>query len=481
MPVPLFAIAAATLPPRSVVRPEVLTLQSAQSYHTTLLQSARAVERAHNHTAPSRLPRAPACAAPASRVFNPVDFGADPTGATDSSDAMEAAMRALLAHNGSGPTMASAIRDLGGVTLDLAGGDYLLSRPLRIPPMVGNLHVRDGTLRASATFSADEWLLNVGNATTCKPKLPSGKPDGQASCNEGITVSNMLFDAAHIAAGGLRVGMVMGTVVTSAFFTGFAKIGLSIEHGHEVMVSDTWLAACYWSDKPCAKSAADTVGIRIDGNDHYLTNVIVFDYTGTGVEVLGAANVLEAVHTWNGGGVGISLGTAAAGSYGAHQNRLLGCYLDYNTLDMYDPSSTVIESTFFLETYAVIHALKGTIDGLVMRYNSYTTPQSVVLDGSFSSAKNVLISDEVGASKSTRARRVVTRSGAASGTYSFDFSDALLFPWIDSVQYSVTLASGFAMHAARPPNGTRLVVELDGSGGPRPSDATVEVEVAQAL
>ena len=62
-----------------------------------------------------------------------------------------------------------------------------------------------------------------------------------------------------------------------------------------------------------------------------------------------------------------------------------------------------------------------------------------------------------------------------------DFSDALLFPWIDSVQYSVTLASGFAMHAARPPNGTRLVVELDGSGGTRPSDATVEVEVAQAL
>ena len=53
------------------------------------------------------------------------------------------------------------------------------------------------------------------------------------------------------------------------------------------MVSDTWLAACYWSDKPCAKSAADTVGIR-NGNDHYLTNVIVFDYTGTGVEVLGA-------------------------------------------------------------------------------------------------------------------------------------------------------------------------------------------------
>jgi len=274
---------------------------------------------------------------------------------------------------------------------------------------------------------------------------------------------------------------VMGTVITSAFFMGFTQVGISIEKGHEVMVSDAWLASCYWSDEPCKKTASESVGIRIDGNDHYLTNVIVFDYTGTGVEVLGAANVLEAVHTWNGGGVGISLGSAAAGSYGGHQNRLLGCYLDYNRLEMYDPSSTVVESTFFLATHAVIHALKGTVDGLIMRYNTYTTPQSVVLDGHFHSAKNVHISEEVGASKSTRARRSLTRTGAAAGEYTFDFADELLFPWIDSVRYSVTLASGLAAHAARPPQGTRLFIVVDDQPGRPARNATVEVEVAQAL
>ena len=55
--------------------------------------------------------------------------------------------------------------------------------------------------------------------------------------------------------------------------------------------------------------------------------------------------MLSAVHTWNGGGTGIALGSATA-PYGAHQNRLLGCYLDYNTLDVYDPSAVIVESTF---------------------------------------------------------------------------------------------------------------------------------------
>ena len=72
-----------------------------------------------------------------------------------------------------------------------------------------------------------------------------------------------------------------------------------------------------------------STALQINGNDHYLQNVIVFDFAKVGVEVNGAANLLQAVHTWNGGGTGISLGTGAS-SYGAHQNRLLGCYLDYN-------------------------------------------------------------------------------------------------------------------------------------------------------
>ena len=101
--------------------------------------------------------------------------------------------------------MASAIRDMGGVHRPRRGGDYLLSRPLRIPPMYNaNMQFGHGTLRASAHFSGD-FLFVIGVEGSCKVT--------QGSCNIDINLSNMLFDAAHIVAGGLRVGMVMGVTM----------------------------------------------------------------------------------------------------------------------------------------------------------------------------------------------------------------------------------------------------------------------------
>ena len=45
--------------------------------------------------------------------------------------------------------MVLGITDLGGATLDLSGGEYLISAPLEVPMFFGNLLIRDGTLRAS--------------------------------------------------------------------------------------------------------------------------------------------------------------------------------------------------------------------------------------------------------------------------------------------------------------------------------------------
>ena len=305
-------------------------------------------------------------------------------------------------------------------------------------------------------------------------RLPNGKPDPQGSCNEFVGVEDVLFDAAFTAAGGVRVAKTMGaTIGPSVFVTGFTSVGVRVDAGHEAMISDAWLAMCYWSNyTACAGSSS--VGIQINGNDHYLTNVIIFDYTKTGVEINGAANILNAVHTWNGGGVGIQLGNAQS-AYGGHQNRVLGCYLDYNTLDLWDPSSTVVESTFFLQTHAILHAVKGSVDGLIFRFNTYTTPQSIVLDGTFQNPKNVRIADEIGAAKATTATKALTQSGATR--FAFDFSQELLFPEINQIQYTVVSDSKtFFQHLARTPNGTHVVVDTS-----EPVTATVVMQVAQAL
>lgn len=445
----------------SSASPAILTVANAKRFHTHALAEARRIERSRGHfqvLAAIPTSYATATAQGLSTTVRPIDYGADPTGKLDSTHGFERAMTALLKLSRTHSTMAAGIADLGGATLDLTGGKFLISRPLHIPPMFGNLHVRDGSLHASEAFPPHQHLINIGNASTCKPLLPSGKPDPQDSCNEFISLSNLLLDARLIAAGGMRIGKVMGTTITSCFVVGFVETGIQIDRGHEVMVSESWLAACYWSedDTACRRKAAEAVGVLVDGNDHVLRNVIVFDFARVGVKVLGAANLLTGVHTWNGGGVGIELGNHTS-SYGAHQNRLIGCYLDYDTLDMYSPSQTVVQSTFFLETHANIFRVgnesRADSDGMhdvAMQFNTFSsnsTNETVSLHGSLFAwtSGNVRVSDSLpNTAKSTRAKRTITLTNATESAaanilrFEFDFSDILLLPGrIDSMVYSV--------------------------------------------
>ena len=123
----------------------------------------------------------------------------------------------------------------------------------------------------------------------------------------------------------------------------------------------------------------------------------------------------------------------------------------------------------------MVHAAKGVIDGLIMRYNTFSTAQSVVLDGAFPHPKGVDVSDSPGATKSTKARASLRQRNATQ--WRFDFTQQLLFPNIDQVLYSVSSdAPAFFSHVARTPKGATVVVETSEA-----VDATVAVEVAQAL
>ena len=53
-----------------------------------------------------------------------------------------------------------------------------------------------------------------------------------------------------------------------------------MNEGHEVMLVNSWLAQCFWSKKEKCLGAG-SVGVQLNGNDHILSNVIVFDYATT--------------------------------------------------------------------------------------------------------------------------------------------------------------------------------------------------------
>ena len=154
---------------------------------------------------------------------------------------------------------------------------------------------------------------------------------------------------------------------------------------------------------------------------------------------------------------------------------MIGCYLDYNSLDIYDPTDVLVESTFFLDTHANIY-VAHQINGLIMRFNSYTTSQSVVVIGDVKSAsvKGVVISDEIGAAKTTTASAQLYQKNATAWT--FDFASELLFPTIERIEYSITSPSSeFFSHMAKPAEGSKVTICTSMS-----VEATVLVTVTQA-
>jgi hypothetical protein len=300
----------------------------------------------------------------------------------------------------------------------------------------------------------------------------------------------------------------MGTTIgPSAFFIGFVDAGLRVIGGHETILTDAWLAEFYWDEHHDASS--HSIAVELHGEDNFLTNVIVFDYAKVGVLIDGAATILTGVHTWNGGGVGISIN----GTYDI-QDRLLGCYLDYNYLAILHPTQIIVEQTFFLDTNA--HLSPYVSDGAgvwrpggsgpliaatVFRDNTFSLGQAkswgvnktIVLDlpqGGFappgrppftkSQCRQVVIesslSQETGTVISTRARLSLTHENATD--WVLDFKDILLLPWIDEVMYSIALAPGtpLVQHAAEQPSGTAVRVRTSS-----PVTATVTVDVAQCV
>ncbi|KAL5977582.1 hypothetical protein ACLOJK_041480 [Asimina triloba] len=74
---------------------------------------------------------------PRKRVYNVIDYGADPTGVKDSTDAILDAISDAFRPPDKSRMLIQGVVDLGGAEVDLQGGLYKISRPLRLPSSGG--------------------------------------------------------------------------------------------------------------------------------------------------------------------------------------------------------------------------------------------------------------------------------------------------------------------------------------------------------
>ena len=97
--------------------PQPATVEECKRVHAHATRTARRIEAHHGHKRPALSSASPAGALVSSapgQMLRPVDFGADPTGAKDSTAAMQADMAALLSRRDPSVSMASNITDQEG-------------------------------------------------------------------------------------------------------------------------------------------------------------------------------------------------------------------------------------------------------------------------------------------------------------------------------------------------------------------------------
>ena len=97
--------------------------------------------------------------------YNPATFGGDPTGVRDSTDAVLHALALCVnASRHTKGTFPDFARDGRGCSVDLAGGEYLVSKPLQIPTYTSNLRVGGGSLVANPRSEA--WAAAACGGTS---------------------------------------------------------------------------------------------------------------------------------------------------------------------------------------------------------------------------------------------------------------------------------------------------------------------------
>ncbi|KAI0494976.1 hypothetical protein KFK09_025122 [Dendrobium nobile] len=442
-----------------------------RSHRQVLLRSERLLASISAGAAPSPI----LTSSSSSRVYHVTDYGADPSGKTDSTAAISRALSAAFTPP-SNRSLFAGIADLGGAEISLDGGSYLISSPITLPSSpTGNLKIHSGSLLASDDFPTGRYLIELWSSPT------AASPTSTSSYNyEYITLAGLMLDA-NYRAGGIAVVDSLRTLIDGCYIVHFATDGIWVQDGHETFITDSFLGQHITAGNDPGERNFSGNAIRLIGNDNAVTDVVIFS-AAIGILVAGQANILTGVHCYNKatgfGGTGIYLKLP-----GLTQTRIVNCYLDYTSIVSEDPVQLLVSGSFFLgDANIVLKSVNGVMRGVAIVDNIFAGNGNGVdivgLDetaGAFRTVDQVVVErnsvDEMTV-RSTAARAAKEGNGTS---WTVDFSGVLLIPnRIDQVQYSIQTGSGYFNHALRNVSGNQVVIESD-----KAVQATVFVEVSQ--
>jgi len=159
--------------------------------------------------------------------------------------------------------------------------------------------------------------------------------------------------------------------------------------------------------------------------------------------------------------------------------------LDYNDIIAVDPEHlTIVDGFFLCGGNIILRALTSghVVQGLVVADNQFDGcgDVSIILDQTQAKFSSVIDTEIVGNMYANGYKMVGTKAvgqiTAKASSFIFNFTEYLLFPNIQTVEYSIQINDGsFVQHASRPPVGLLVTVETSDV-----VNATVTVTVDQS-
>lgn len=354
---------------------------------------------------------------------------------------------------------------MGGCYVDLEGGEYRVSKTLDIPEYTANMQFGFGSLVASPDFT-DDFLLTVGRESDgCK--VP------QRSCNIDINFPELFLDGSGRTST-LQINNVMGvTVGPGGYFLNFTNYGIQINNGHEVMTDRIWLGETNFDfDHRKEGVAPKAIGIKINGNDHYILNTIVFS-AKVGVSVHGTANYVEGTHVWFPWNAALAYADIGAMAFdiSGPGNRFNGCYIDGGRAVF---EGDGLRNNVWMNGFECCAAVAGVNHGIILRgdqigpglhitHNMFKGG-SIYHEGSANgsvSVQDVRVEHNYFESRGRGSRAELTKDVTNATTASFDFCDSLVFPRIAKASVDVVAANGFPRAVARPTSDCVNKVDMD--------------------
>lgn len=136
-----------------------------------------------------------------------------------------------------GESADDGVKYLGGAVFDLAGGVYMLSRPLAFPYGYAAYHIRSGSLHVTPSFPSTESVLSVG-ADSPSTKGPFGVPYTSLD----VSIADVTINGSHIAATGVLVKEALYvTIGPAVLVTGYHAYGITMPRTGGSQITDSWL------------------------------------------------------------------------------------------------------------------------------------------------------------------------------------------------------------------------------------------------